>query len=71
MKTNYIEVNEVHTFQAYEDVTYIGCSVYDNDLNSNVEIMLRIPTQIYLEDFAGNPFKNIAKEVYKKHLDNL
>ena len=70
MKTNYIEINEAHTWQASKDKVYIGCSVYDSDLNNNVEIMLVIPAQIYLEDIAGE-LKSIVLTEYKRHLDTL
>lgn len=70
MKTNYIEINEAHTWQASGDKVYIGCSAYDTFLNSKVEIMLVIPAQLYLEDIAGE-LKNIVKGSYKTYLDKL
>ena len=70
MKTKYLHIDQVHTYQAYKDTIYIGCSVYDEALDSFVDITLKIPAHLYLEEFAGN-LKNIAKETYKSHLDSL
>ena len=70
MKTNYLHIENVHTWQDYKDTVYIGCSVYDEALGIHTEVMLKIPASMYLEEFAGE-LKTIVKDTYKKHLDSI
>ena len=70
MKTNFLHIDQVHTWQAYKDQIYLGCTVYDEAIDSFTDVTLKIPAAIYLQDVAGQ-FKEIARETYKKHLDTL
>ena len=70
MKTNYIEITEAHTWQAYKHTVYIGCKVYDTDLDSYLDITLKIPAHLYLENIAGQ-LRHTALKAYKAHLDSV
>lgn len=70
MKTNYLHIDNVHTWQAYKDTVYIGCSVYDEALGNFTDVTLKIPAHLYLQEIAGK-LKDIVKETYKQHLDSI
>ena len=71
MKTNYIYVNEVHTFQAHKDKMYLGLTAHDSNKREDVEITLVLPIKSYLEDIAVKHLKSEALNTYKAHLDTL
>lgn len=70
MKTNYLHIDQVHTWQAHKDQIFLGCTIYDEALGNFTDTTLIIPAQIYLQDVAGD-FKEVAKATYKKHIDTL
>lgn len=70
MKTKFLHIDEVHTIQSHKDVVYFGCTVYNEEENKFTDVTLIIPTQIYLQDVAGD-FKKTAKTTYKKYIDTL
>lgn len=70
METNYLEIMEMHTWQAHKNTVFIGCKVYDVALDSFVDVTLKIPAHLYLEDIAGQ-LRFIALDAYREYLDTL
>lgn len=70
MKNNFIHIDKIHTWQSYKDNIYLGCSVYDEALGNFIDVTLKIPAQVYLQDIAGD-FKETVRETYKRYIDEL